>query len=201
MGRKPRIWSESGFYHVVTRGNNRWRVFRDEEDRSRYLKMVAVAFVRKGMGLYHYCLMTNHVHLLVGCKKPEDLSCGMHEVQRRYWFWYRKKYRHSGHLWQGRFHSFAIETESYLLECGRYIERNPLQAGMVEKLETYEWSSYLWYAYGKQRDIVLVPSPGYLSMGRRSQERQKAYQTYVATNRPYDDAMKGIMKGVLVRTN
>ena len=189
MGRKPRAWSESGFYHITARGNNRQRVFREEDDYAFYLRLCAAARAAYDAQLYHYCLMPNHIHLLLGASTPEKLVRFMHQVQRRYWFHMRKKYRLSGHLWQGRYHSFPIETESYLLEAGRYIERNPLQAGMVQDLADYSWSSYRWYASGKNGEITLTPSPGYLALAETPQARRDAYRLYVSTNRPYDLAM------------
>ena len=188
MGRKPRAWSENGFYHVVARGNNRQRVFREEEDYPFYLRLCAAALASYDAQLYHYCFMPNHVHLLLGTSSPEKLVRFMHQIQRRYWFHMRRKYRFSGHLWQGRYHSFPIETESYLLECGRYIERNPLQAALVPEVGDYSWSSYPWYAYGKSREMVLTPSPGYLAMGTNDENRRQAYRDYITTDRPYDQA-------------
>ena len=189
MGRKPRAWSESGFYHVTARGNNRQRIFRDESDFSFYLRLCGAALATYDVQLHHYCLMPNHIHLLLNASTPVKLVRFMHQVQRRYWFHMRRTYRFSGHLWQGRYHSFSIETESYLLEAGRYIERNPLQAGMVTELESYPWSSYGWYADGKTGEITLSPSPGYLALGETAQTRQEAYRRYISTTRPYDLAM------------
>ncbi len=189
MSRHPRSWSASGFYHVVARGNNRNPIFRHDTDRSRYLQFLAMALASHRVQLFHYCLMSNHVHLLFQTPTPTALSQTMHELQRRYWFHVRREYKISGHLWQGRYHSFPIEEDSYLLECGRYIERNPLPAQMVTELALYPWSSYLYYAYGKEREVDLSISPGYLAMGTTPSVRQEAYRTYVTTTRPYDIAM------------
>ncbi len=187
MGRKRRVWSDSGFYHVVARGNNRQRVFREEKDYSCYLRLCAAALASYDVQLYHYCLMPNHIHLLLGVSSPEKLVRFMHQIQRRYWFHMRTTYRFSGHLWQGRYHSFPIETESYLLECGRYIERNPLQAALVAGVE-YPWSSYAWYANGESREVELTFSSGYLAMGKDEEARRQAYRDYVMADRPYDQA-------------
>ena len=189
MGRQPRRWSESGFYHVVTRGNARQRLFHDEDDYRHYLRLTIVALTAATAALYHYCLMPNHTHVLLGVPQPELLSRAMHQLQRRYFFHMRRKYRLTGHLFQGRYHSFPIESDSYLLECGRYIERNPLQAGLVSDVADYLWSSYPWYASGRSREVVLTPSPSYLAMGETPQARQAAYRPYVSTTRPYDRAM------------
>ncbi len=198
MGRKPRVWSESGFYHVVARGNNRQRVFRETDDYAFYLRLCGAALASYEIQLYHYCLMPNHIHLLLGASSPEKLVRFMHQVQRRYWFHMRRKYRFSGHLWQGRYHSFPIETESYILECGRYIERNPLQADLVSQVDDYSWSSYARYAYGKSREVVLTVSPGYLAMGTNEENRRQAYRDYVTVNRPYDQALHQKLTEVIV---
>ncbi len=199
MGRNARAWSETGLYHVVARGNNRQKVFRETTDYVYYLRLLAVSASTHQTQLHHYCLMPNHVHLLLRARNPQELSGTLHHLQRRYWFYMRRTYRISGHLWQGRYHSFSIESESYLLEAGRYIERNPLQAGMVTALETYPWSSYPSYAYGKTGEIPLAPSPVYNTFGTSPETRQEAYRHYVLTNRPYDLAVSKTLSKVAVR--
>ena len=99
--------------------------------------------------------------------------------------WYRLGQLYVGHVWQGRYKSPLIEQESYFLECGRYIERNPLRAGMVTKLEDYAWSSYAHYALG-QRDGLIDDDPYYDRLGRDAVERQLNYQKFVEIEGPYD---------------
>ena len=129
--------------------------------------------------------MPNHVHLLLSASTPEKLVRFMHQVQRRYWFHMRRKYRLFGHLWQGRYHSFPIESESYLLEAGRYIERNPLRAEIVQRAEDYPWSSYRHYALG-EKDPLIDDDPYYAQLGPDQTTRQQCYQEFIRTGGPYD---------------
>jgi len=151
MGRGPRKTSATGYYHVVTRGNQRQPVFRAEADYGVYCEFVTDAVRSFSVQVAHFCLMPNHVHLLVQTDAREALSRAMHQLQRRYWFYWRRSVGLSGHLWQGRFHSFPIDSEAYLLEAARYIERNPLEAQLIPTLEAYPWSSYRVYIGGHPR--------------------------------------------------
>ena len=186
---KPRRPSATGWYHAIARGNNRQPVFLEKTDCQRFLIYLEQYRKLFSVAISHYCLMPNHVHLLIFSEKLESLSKYLHRVNLIYSWWYRKRYTFCGHLWQGRYHSFPIESESYLLEAGRYIERNPFQAGMVQDLMAYPWSSYRWYAYGETGEVDLTISPGYLAMGKTPQTRQGNYRLYVSTHRPYDLAM------------
>lgn len=189
MGRTPRRPSATGYYHVVTRGNNRQRIFREAADYQRYLRLLATTLAPTGGHLAHYCLMPNHTHLLLTITTVTALSQLMHELQRRYWFAVRRTYALTGHLWQGRFHSFPIEDDGYLLEAARYLERNPLHARLVTDLADYPWSSYPYYAEGQTREVVLTPSPGYEALGLTPAARQAAWRQYVTADRPYDAAV------------
>lgn len=131
--------------------------------------------------------MTNHIHLLAFSGDGDDLEKAMQGVQLSYNWWVRRRYGFSGHLWQGRYKSFLIEKDGYLTECSRYIERNPIQAGMVASPEDYPWSSYRFYAYGEpHKHLNLRPDPGYLSLASTDRERQSRYREYVKTDRPYE---------------
>lgn len=131
MGRRPRRPSATGYYHLVTRGNQRQVVFRERDDYAAYCHLLETALARFPLHLAHFCLMPNHSHLLVQAAAVAPLSQAMHQLQRRYWFYAKRRYGLSGHLWQGRYHSFPIEDEACLLEAARYIERNPLEARLV----------------------------------------------------------------------
>lgn len=119
----------------------------------------------------------------------------MQRVNLRYAKYYRKKYKYCGHVFQDRFKSFAIEKDAYLLECGRYIERNPLKARIVEVLIDYPWVSYGYYAYGRGNEWV-SRNPLYEELGRNERQRQLKYREYLLVERPYE---KLIEEG-LVRT-
>ena len=190
MGRHPRQLSETGYYHVVTRGNRCQVVFRQTVDYAAYCDLVHEAYAAHAVRLAHFCLMPNHTHLLAWAEELQPLSQAMHQLQRRYWFYVRRAYHLTGHLWQGRFHSFPIESEAYLLEAARYIERNPLEAKLVTRLQDYLWSSYRVYATDQLTPIPVTPTPMYEALGPAPIARQQAYRVFVETPQPYDRSMR-----------
>ena len=190
MGRHPRQASETGYYHVVTRGNRRQPIFHQADDYRVYCEVTRTACEAHAIRLAHFCLMPNHTHLLVWAAELSQLSQAMHQLQRRYWFYTRRQYRLTGHLWQGRFHSFPIESEAYLLEAARYIERNPLEAKLSPGLEAYPWSSYHVYARNQPAPIPISPTPMYEALGSTPAARQQAYRAFVETPQPYDRSMR-----------
>lgn len=143
MPRTARKKSESGIYHVIIRGINRQNIFADDEDRIRFLETLDRYREETGCELYAYCLMSNHVHLLVK-ENDERLSNFMKRVNGSYAYWYNWKYDHVGHLFQDRFRSEPVDDDAYFLTVVRYIHRNPLMAGVTTGLE-YAWSSYTAY--------------------------------------------------------
>lgn len=190
MGRRPRQASETGYYHVVTRGNRRQVIFRQTADYTAYCELVQIAYQHCDVRLAHFCLMPNHVHLLAWAAELAPLSQAMHQLQRRYWFYVRRQYHLTGHLWQGRFHSFPIESEAYLLEAARYIERNPVEAKLVTTLVEYPWSSYTAYISDRIPHIPVTPTAMYEALGSTLSARQQAYRTFVETPQPYDRSMR-----------
>jgi putative transposase len=129
--------------------------------------------------------MANHIHLLGQIQTGDDLPKLMQYLLFEYSRWYRKETSYMGHLWQGRYKSPWIEKESYFLECGRYIERNPLRAEIVKKAEDYPWSSYRYYAFGEP-DPLIDKDPYYEGLGKTLEERQKNYREFVGLKGPYD---------------
>jgi REP element-mobilizing transposase RayT len=144
MPRTRRLKSETGIYHVVLRGINKQTIFEDEEDNEMFLLTLDQYKQKSGYKLLAYCLMGNHVHLLM---KTEDETLGQcfKRIGASYVYWYNMKYYRVGHLFQDRYKSEAVETDDYFKAVIRYIHRNPLKAGMVKRLEDYTWSSYREY--------------------------------------------------------
>ena len=138
--------------------------------------------------IHHYCLMTNHTHLLVWAETLKALSRFMHGIQRSYHHYYRKNYTWFGHLFQGRFRSLPIESEAYLLDCGRYIERNPVRAKMVEDPKDWMYSSYRVYANGWKDELVSL-SVAYLGLANNDRDRQTLYRNHVEATRPYEEIL------------
>src|SRR3989339_1345623 len=132
MPRKKREESPTGVYHWIVRGMNKRKIFHHGEDIVQFFSLMKEYQKENGILIYHYCLMTNHVHMLVWAGKMELLSRFSHYVQRRYAYYYCKKYKWTGSVFQRGYKSFVIDRDEYLLECGRYIERNPVRAKMVK---------------------------------------------------------------------
>lgn len=142
MPRTARVTFENSVYHIITRGNQKQTVFLDMADYQIYLKMLAKQKKRFGFKLYSFCLMPNHVHLLMQVEKANVLSSIMRSLNLSYTLYFNFKYQKVGHLWQDRFKSRIIEKNEYLLECMKYIEENPLRASLVKSIDKYNWSSY-----------------------------------------------------------
>lgn len=144
MPRAARVRSETGLHHVMVRGINRQNLFIDDEDRFRYLERLDEAKGRSGCTAYAYCLMDNHIHLILG-EGSETIGQMMKRLGSAYVFWYNRKYERVGHLFQDRFLSEPIQDEAYLLAALRYVHQNPVKAGIVSCCEEYRWSSYRAY--------------------------------------------------------
>jgi len=184
MPRAPRQLVDGGVYHLIARGNNRQVLFTEEPQFRYFLDLLRRAKTRYPAQLYHYCLMSNHVHLLLAIATAEDLPRFMQYVLQGYGRWYATRRGYSGHVWQGRYKSPLVDQESYYLEAGRYIERNPLRAKMVGDLKDYPWSSYPTYAFGTTNPL-LDEDPYYLQLGANTLTRQAAYRDYVRLDSPY----------------
>ena len=140
MPRSVRKKSKSGIYHIMLRGVNRQPIFVDDEDRSRFIQIVNEK--KTSIDVYSYCLMDNHVHLLL---KDENLAITMRSLCARYVLWFNKKHKRCGNLFQDRFMSEPVENDRYFLTVLRYIHQNPLKAEFCQKVEDYQWSSYNEY--------------------------------------------------------
>ena len=144
MSRQARKKSESGIYHVMLRGINKQQIFFDEEDYRRFLSIIKQCKKLSGFQLYAYCLMPNHVHLVLK-EQQEELAIIMKRIGCRFVYWYNAKYQRVGHLFQDRFRSEPIETDEYLLCAIRYIHNNPVEGKIVKKCSEYPYSSYACY--------------------------------------------------------
>jgi putative transposase len=178
MARLPRIVIPAYPHHVIQRGNNRQAIFFADDDCRFFLECLREAKRKYFCRIYAYVLMTNHVHLLVDPEKADNLGRFMQSVGRRYVRYINQTYRRTGTLWEGRFKSAVVSRDEYLIVCGRYIELNPVRAGMVSDPEQYQWSSYLSRALGSP-DRLLDEDPWYAGLGRNAQERQRIYGDWV----------------------
>lgn len=140
MPRTNRKPSVSQTYHVMVRGVNREAIFREKRDYRKFLSILSQIKQDQSFELYAFCLMNNHIHLLIH-ELQSPLSASMHKINARYASWFNSKYERVGHLFQNRFRSEAIETTSYALNVLRYIHLNPVKAGLVNAPEDFSWSS------------------------------------------------------------
>lgn len=142
--RGARKKSSSGIYHIILRGINRQTIFRDEEDHKRFLYTLSNFRNISGYKIYAYCLMGNHLHLLIK-EENEKLGITMRRIGASYVYWYNYKYERFGHLFQDRYKSEAVEDDRYLLTVIRYIHQNPVKAEITDDVSSYRWSSYNEY--------------------------------------------------------
>ena len=144
MSRTARAVGNSGIYHVMLRGINRQRIFEDDEDRDRFLEILKKSKEKDGFDLIAWCLMPNHVHLLIH-ENEVKLETIFRRIGASYVYWYNGKYERTGHLFQDRFKSEPVEDDTYFLTVIRYIHRNPVKAGLCERPEDYAYSSLKKY--------------------------------------------------------
>ncbi|GAW97700.1 transposase [Colwellia marinimaniae] len=142
MPRLPRLNLANIPQHVIQRGNNRNACFLLDRDRQYYLNKLQEYSQKFNVKIHAYVLMNNHVHLLLSPEEKFSVSLLMQSLGRSYVRYFNKSYKRSGTLWEGRFKSSLIDSENYFLIVSRYIELNPVRANMVEKPESYDWSSY-----------------------------------------------------------
>jgi len=147
MARQIRAKSESGIYHVMLRGINKQQVFFDNDDYYMFLNILSKFKTISGFKLYAYCLMRNHVHILLQ-EGDEPLSKALKRIGDSFIYWYNTKYDRIGGIFQGRFTSVPVDTDEYFISAIRYIHQNPVKAGLVNKCSDYEFSSYNKYYQG-----------------------------------------------------
>ncbi len=175
MPRRPRIQLDGVPLHIVQRGHNREACFYGEQDYQAYLHWLGEALGESNCRLHAYALMTNHVHLLLTPKKAALVPRLIMSVGRRYVQYINRSYKRTGTLWDSRYKSSIIQAESYLLTCMRYIELNPVRAGMVDDPSHYRWTSYRHNGLG-QVDARLTEHSVYAAMGATDNARQSAYR-------------------------
>ena len=174
MPRPPRLELPGVAHHVIQRGNNRAACFFGDADRRFYLKCLEQAAERRGCEVHAYVLMTNHVHLLVTPAKAGALGATMQDLGARYVRVINRIHARTGTLWEARFRSSLIDSENYLIACHRYIELNPVRAGLAPHPAAYPWSSHRHYA-GLGVSRLITEHPVFLNLGSTALERRTAY--------------------------
>jgi REP element-mobilizing transposase RayT len=153
MARPVRIEYPGAIYHVVTRGNNRQRIFKDDTDRKTYLEKLLTYCEKKDVKLLCYCLLSNHVHLLLQTLQG-NLSKLMQAFQTSYTGYYNRRHNSTGHVFEQRYKAFLVDRDNYLLQVSRYIHLNPVGASLVGRPQDHRWSSYWEYVGGGKEGLV-----------------------------------------------
>lgn len=163
MPRGARVQSGSGIYHVMLRGINGQQIFEDKLDYEKFLRILHDCRQVSGFRLYTYCLMGNHIHLLIA-PGNEPLSTVFRRIGARFVYWYNIKYQRTGHLFQDRYKSEPIKNDAQFIAAFRYIMQNPVKSGMFNKVEQYPYSSAAVYVYGKDDGLTdIQPATDMLS--------------------------------------
>ena len=170
MPRIRRQLSKSKVYHVMVRGNERKKIFLDDEDREKYLEILRVKNTEKTYMIYAYCLMDNHVHLLIN-EGRDQITKILQRINVSYVYYFNKKYKRSGHLFQDRFKSEAVENERYLLAVLRNIHNNPIKANVVQKPAQFRWSSYNAYVNKHNTNNEVIDRNEILAMLSNDEEQ------------------------------
>lgn len=181
MGTPRRKWYPGAIYHITARGNHKNDIFRDEEDFQVYLALAKEAkkyYEESKYEIICYCLMTNHVHLLI---RTGELPIGkiIGRINSMYAKYFNNKYNYVGHLFQDRFYSKIIEDDKQMLEASRYIHLNPVRANMVKKPEEYMWSSYEMYIGSKIEKLV---SSEKILCYFKKEKRRELYKRFVESS-------------------
>ena len=178
MARLPRYIIPGQPQHIIQRGNNRQVIFAADADYQFFRDALVEAAKKHGLTIHAYVWMTNHIHLLATPEFDHSISKVLQSVGRRYVQYFNFTYRRSGTLWEGRYRATVVSSEQYLLTLMRYIELNPVRAGMVAHPGDYPWSSYRHHAQGESGVNAdwLTAHEEYLRLGRNEADRQSAYR-------------------------
>jgi putative transposase len=189
MARLPRYVIPGQPQHIIQRGNNRQVIFAHDGDYQFFRDALIEAANKHGLAIHAYVWMTNHIHLLATPEFDNSISKVFQSVGRRYVQYFNFTYRRSGTLWEGRYRATVVDSEQYLLTLMRYIELNPVRAGMVSHPRDYPWSSYRFNADGEKglNADWLTPHLEYQRLGRTLADRQAAYRQLFRTAISKDD--------------
>ncbi|HEB26690.1 MAG TPA: transposase [Porticoccus sp.] len=200
MSRLPRFCPVGLAQHIIQRGNNRSVCFADEQDFSAYAHWLEEYADKFEVSIHAWVFMTNHVHLLATPAKEDGVQLLMQSLGRRYVQYFNFTYRRSGTLWEGRYKSCAVQQEDYLLACYRYIELNPVRAGMVTDPSDYIWSSYRSNGLGV-KSTLCTPHSEYMALGDNLEKRLSSYRELLKGQVDSDlitDIRQSINRGLLL---
>lgn len=178
MPRQPRILLPLSYYHIMARGNNKHCIFNSADDYQYYLQLITHYKQDNPFNLFHYCLIPNHIHLQIQTQSSIGFSTFMKRISLAYFHYFSKRYGWVGHFWQGRYKSQPIGKDSYFTQVGKYIELNPVRAGLVDDPNDYRWSSYRHYSVGAKDDLI-TDDMFYPALGTSNLARQTVYKKLV----------------------
>lgn len=158
MSKFGRVLLEGVYYHIINRGNQKQRVFLEDSDFEKYLELLKHYKRKYKFKMYAFCLMPNHVHLILEVNKPTELAKIMQGLNIAYARWFNKKYGKVGHLWQGRYKSMVIQKDKYVFDCISYVEINPVRANLIQSPLDYTWSSFKLRTIGKESYLLDKPN-------------------------------------------
>ncbi len=157
MSRGARLTLDNASYHIMVRGNQKQVTFIEETDFLKYLELLKHYKKKYKFKLYGYCLMPNHIHLIIDIEKGSDVAKIMQGLNQTYTIWFNEKYKKVGHLWQGRYKSMLIQKNKYMLECIEYVEFNPIRANISKSPFEYRWSSWQERLGCKENTLLNLP--------------------------------------------
>jgi putative transposase len=192
VARLPRLTIPGFPHHVIQRGNDRRAIFVDDADRERYLSALREIAAPVGLAVHAYVLMPNHVHLLVTPQAAGDVGRVVQSLGRRYVRWFNDRHARTGALFEGRYRSTVVEADRYFLACMRYIELNPVRAGLVHGPAEFRWSSH-GHHVGRVVDPLINDHPVYWALGNTPFERQAAYR-HLFEHEPPDEELATIRR-------
>jgi len=178
MGRPLRIEFENAVYHITSRGNERKKIYRDDGDKKRFLGLLEDYKNRYNFLIHCFVLMDNHYHLVIETLRPNLIKI-MHGLNSGYTGYFNKKYKRSGHLFQGRYKAIIVDKENYLLELSRYVHLNPLRAKIINKPQDYKWSSYGGYI--RKKEVNNLNNYNWLLsiFGNKEKKSRRQYKEFV----------------------
>lgn len=194
MSRYPRPLGEGLCYHVRMQCNNKAFRFQLEEDFHQYLNILDESRAKLKFLLHHYVIMHTHVHLILTTPGPALLDQVMRRINQSYAYNYHKRHMRYGHFWTNDYKCSVIDTDKYALACMRYLDRNPIRAGIVQNPQDWRWSAYQHYALGCS-EIVVNSHPSYLGIAFQNEVRMGFYRDFVCTLLPGDEEKEqGLMR-------
>ena len=175
MSINARQLAPGAVYHITHRGNNRMPIFNTDQDRAVYLKYLEEALDGRSFKVHAYCLMGNHIHMLVSADDPLDIPAVLQLVHGRYGRYFNLSWHRSGSVWHRRYRSKRIETDEHLIRSFQYLDMNPVRKRMVSRPDEWEWSSYRSLASGKPSPVLSLHE-SYAALGKDTTQRCLAYR-------------------------